>query len=229
MGLAGAALVPLHDGEIVFPCRLVEPADGHLRRRRAAVDEQQDRVAAVAAAHGDPLRDPADLDAARLLDAGGLLNAAHVAHDLLDGRAPVGVLGGGRWRGRRVPGVGQRGRASHDQGRDGDGQAQRAAGQRHVEHSSGMRGSTLLRCLPAGKGAATICAIAATNRRARRRTGFSAASAVRTPGRWWSRARTACRPGRTAALRRWPAACRSGSPCLRRARVRPWATARARS
>jgi len=69
-------------------------------------------------AHGDPLLDAADPDAARLLDAGGLLDMAYVAYDLLNGRALVGFLSRGRCHGRRFLRVSELGQTGQDQGRD---------------------------------------------------------------------------------------------------------------
>ena len=74
--LARASLVPLDDGEIVGPRRLEEVAVGKLRRRRAAVDHEQDWVATVPATDSDPLSDPADVDGLGLVD-------PMVGHDFL--------------------------------------------------------------------------------------------------------------------------------------------------
>jgi len=86
------------------------------------VDEQQDRVAAIAPAHRDPLVDAADAHGAGLLDAGRRRDAADVAQDLLHGRAPVGGRRGARGRARLR--AGERGhgqQAGQDKGDRSDG------------------------------------------------------------------------------------------------------------
>jgi len=88
MGLAGGALVPLDDREILLPAAGEPPAHRDRDVPWSAVDQQQHRVPAVGAANRDPLIDPADPhflqplhpigrhDLARICDDRGRLNAA---------------------------------------------------------------------------------------------------------------------------------------------------------
>ena len=69
--LSRAALIPLHDREIVLPWPLPRPALGHHGRPGATVNEQQDRIVRVSATHADPLFDAADLNGLQFLDSTG--------------------------------------------------------------------------------------------------------------------------------------------------------------
>ena len=64
----GAALIPLHDGEVLQPQpeSRVPPRVGGVAR--TAVQKQQHRVVAILAANRDPLLDAAHLDVLRLVD-----------------------------------------------------------------------------------------------------------------------------------------------------------------
>ena len=68
--LSGAALVPLHDGEEIFPAPLEGPGLRHHGRSRSAVDEEQNRVTAIRPADMDPLLQTVDLDRLQFIDAG---------------------------------------------------------------------------------------------------------------------------------------------------------------
>jgi len=65
---AGASLVPLHDGEVLFPGA---PTRRHWPAGASgpAVDEQEDRVIPILAADLNPLLDSADVDEPSLLHA----------------------------------------------------------------------------------------------------------------------------------------------------------------
>jgi hypothetical protein len=66
---AGAALVPLHDGEVFRPSAEAGISPRVDRIARSAVQEQQHRIVPVVAADGDPLLDAADLDEPGLVNA----------------------------------------------------------------------------------------------------------------------------------------------------------------
>jgi hypothetical protein len=70
IGLARAALVVVHDGEVLLERALELPHRWNQRRGGAAVHEQEDRVRRVLAAHAEPLVDATDLRLVRLLDPG---------------------------------------------------------------------------------------------------------------------------------------------------------------
>src|SRR3546814_3940714 len=80
--LAGAALVVVDDGEVLLERALELPGRRHQRRRRPAVDEEDDGVVAVLAADVDPLADAADPLLAGFLDAGRGDDALQVADDV---------------------------------------------------------------------------------------------------------------------------------------------------
>src|SRR5580698_8536398 len=67
-GSSGAALVPLHDGEVLQPAAKGCVSPGIGRIAGPAMQEEQRRVVAVLAANRDPLLDPADLDVGGLVD-----------------------------------------------------------------------------------------------------------------------------------------------------------------
>jgi hypothetical protein len=69
VSLARAALIVVHDREVLFQRTLELPQRRNQRRGRPAMHEQDDRVRLVLAAHVDPLVDAADLRLVRLLDA----------------------------------------------------------------------------------------------------------------------------------------------------------------
>ena len=92
VGFAGAALVPLDDGEVVFPWALEGPCCRHRRGAGASVEEEEDGIAAVAAADGEPLRDAVDLDGKKLFDTVGGDYLLRVGDDGGDFAAGKGLL-----------------------------------------------------------------------------------------------------------------------------------------
>lgn len=67
-GSFGAALVPLHDGEVLQPATKGCVSPGIGRIAWPAIQEEQHRVVAVLAANRDPLLDSADLGVGGLVD-----------------------------------------------------------------------------------------------------------------------------------------------------------------
>ena len=98
VGLARTALVPLHDREVVLPAVLERPACRHLGRCRSAVKEEQDRIARVAPANGDPLFGAADGNLHLLVDAVRADDLLQIADDVNRSLArEFGLVR--RWRG----------------------------------------------------------------------------------------------------------------------------------
>ena len=71
IGAPRAMLVPLHDGEKVFPRTLERPPERHLDGARTTMDVDQDRVAAVGTAHVNDLSRTAQYSLEGLLHATG--------------------------------------------------------------------------------------------------------------------------------------------------------------
>ena len=69
VGVSGATLVPLDDGEHLFPGAVVRGL-GPLGLARAAMNHQQHRIAKIIAADVDPLIEPAKRDKQRSIDLG---------------------------------------------------------------------------------------------------------------------------------------------------------------
>ena len=67
IGVTRAALVPLHDGEVLFPGAVVGGL-GPLGLAGSAMDHQQHRIAPVVASDVDPLIEAAQRNEGRLVD-----------------------------------------------------------------------------------------------------------------------------------------------------------------
>jgi hypothetical protein len=67
--LTGGALIPLHDGKVLFPASTEAPAHRHRYVPGAAVDMQQNGIAAIRAAYRNPLLDAADAHGLEPFDA----------------------------------------------------------------------------------------------------------------------------------------------------------------
>src|SRR3546814_4818984 len=122
------------DGEVLLERALQLPGRRHQRRRRPAVDEEDDGVVAVLAADVDPLADAADPLLAGFLDAGRGDDALQVADDV----PGLGIHVVARF------GLGEHGRAQC-------GEEQEEMGDRSEEHTSElqslMRNSYAVFCL----------------------------------------------------------------------------------
>jgi len=59
------------NGEEILPSSLKDPTLRHHWRAGAAVQEQQDRIIRIVAAHADPLLDAADVQGLQLVDTAG--------------------------------------------------------------------------------------------------------------------------------------------------------------
>src|SRR6516162_2200606 len=69
--LTSTPLIPLHYREVLFPGSEKREGPGIRDVTRTAVQKQQHGIAAVLAANGDPLLDPADVDVTGFVNAFG--------------------------------------------------------------------------------------------------------------------------------------------------------------
>ncbi len=82
--LARPALIPLHDREVVFPWALERVRRWHRRRAGSTMEDEQDGIAAVSPANGNPLCRAINLERHQLLHAAIRTNLARVCDDARD-------------------------------------------------------------------------------------------------------------------------------------------------
>src|ERR1700676_3273488 len=100
IGFAGAALFPLHYGEVFLPGTLKDSGEGDEGGAWSAVNEEQNGIFYGLAADFDPLRDAADGDGLEGVDAVWGVDGAGTGNFGLGGVAVDGGAGDGEQEGR---------------------------------------------------------------------------------------------------------------------------------